>query len=330
MSQAGDVCSAGTSNLDELRTGSYASFFYENRKNLFDLIISYFQDGISKDAFCFCVSSDELLTTEVKSRLTENAPELNDYLASGQIAITSYDKAIGKNKPVSREKIKDLWLRLEQKRQDMGKKEIRLVYNTSWLERDGWREFILSQSSIHTPCREFSAIITYDICWYNSAEIFSAALDSTESVIYYEDKWRIAALPSAARPVDNPLFCEKYADLIASPGNINDKVRQLVHEYEALKLHTPLDKLNKGDVETLRDKKDVYKFNMENGPKQNRVNALPVISWKSRLKERLTPCFNFGRGNNMIKGMLFWPGYKFEQGRPADPTSIRHGVLPKR
>jgi hypothetical protein len=64
--------------------------FYLTRKDLIDIVVSYFKDGLERNVLCICVYTEPLNAEEVRKAMGETVPDFSKYLEKGQIEILPY------------------------------------------------------------------------------------------------------------------------------------------------------------------------------------------------------------------------------------------------
>jgi hypothetical protein len=64
--------------------------FYLTRKEVIDIVVSYFKNGLENNEFCICVTTYPLTAEEVRKTMEETVPDFTKYLEKGQIAMLSY------------------------------------------------------------------------------------------------------------------------------------------------------------------------------------------------------------------------------------------------
>ena len=69
---------------------SHFDHFYMTRKEVIDIVVSYFKDGLENNEFCICVTTYPLTAEEVRKTMEETVPDFTKYLEKGQIAMLSY------------------------------------------------------------------------------------------------------------------------------------------------------------------------------------------------------------------------------------------------
>ena len=71
---------------------SHFNHFYLARKDLIEIVVSYFKDGLESNEFCICVTTEPLTAEEVRKAMGETVPDFPKYLEKGQIEILPYTR----------------------------------------------------------------------------------------------------------------------------------------------------------------------------------------------------------------------------------------------
>ena len=69
---------------------SHFDHFCLTRKDLIDIVVSYFKNGLENNEFCICVTTYPLTAKEVRKAMVESVPDFSKYLGKGQIEMLSY------------------------------------------------------------------------------------------------------------------------------------------------------------------------------------------------------------------------------------------------
>ena len=69
---------------------SHFDHFYLTRKEVIDIVVSYFKNGLENNEFCICVTTEPLTAEEVRKAMGETVPDFPKYLGKGQIEMLSY------------------------------------------------------------------------------------------------------------------------------------------------------------------------------------------------------------------------------------------------
>src|SRR5436853_1792294 len=84
----------GLKAVGEVPWGTHFSVFYETKKDLLEIVVPFFKDGLQANEFClWIVANSELLTiNEAKAILYAAVPDFDRLLKNGNIEIVPYYK----------------------------------------------------------------------------------------------------------------------------------------------------------------------------------------------------------------------------------------------
>jgi len=66
--------------------------FYLTRKDLIDVVVSYFKAGLESNELCICITTEPMTAEEVRKAMIESVPDFSKYLETGQIEILPYTR----------------------------------------------------------------------------------------------------------------------------------------------------------------------------------------------------------------------------------------------
>lgn len=87
MTSANEVRRSGISVVGDRPWGTHFCNFYESRKDLLDMLLSYFKAGLEDNEFCVWVVSEPLSEREAWDGLREAVPEFDYYLSKRSIEV---------------------------------------------------------------------------------------------------------------------------------------------------------------------------------------------------------------------------------------------------
>ena len=76
--------------IGKVPSKSHLFHFYLIRKDLIDIVVSYFKDGLESNEFCICVTTDPVTAEAVRNAMAESVPNFPEYLEKGQIEMLPY------------------------------------------------------------------------------------------------------------------------------------------------------------------------------------------------------------------------------------------------
>ncbi|MBN1871373.1 MAG: MEDS domain-containing protein [Candidatus Omnitrophica bacterium] len=243
-------------SLSEIPFGVNVSYFYENRADLFSLISTYISNSVSKNAFCVCIASDDLMVEEIKNLLKE--PSMAEYVSKGGIEVAPFRGIFTGEKPFDKGLWENVWKQYLKRAKDHGFEGLSIVYNTSWIEKDDWNEYLRCQDSINKLAtgHDVSILFTYALYWYNSVPFFFGALNcSQKTIISDNNNWKAVPSPSLEIPKEGSSLYEKYTLSISSLERmVNEILPWGAKGYTSLR---PAKKISITVNNHIEDKKDI-------------------------------------------------------------------------
>jgi len=141
LNQIKDQRRFGLEVVGRISWGDHLCLFYDNKKDLIDLIVPYFKEGLKNNEFCMLITSLPLLGAEAREVFKAAIPGFEQHVARGQIEILPYDEWYIKDGKFNAERVMNGWLQKEKWAAENGFTGLRLSANTFWVERNDWRSF---------------------------------------------------------------------------------------------------------------------------------------------------------------------------------------------
>ncbi len=83
---------SGLDIVGDIPWGTHLCEFYAGKADLIDTLVPYFKAGLDANEFCMWITAEPLKADEAETALREAVPELDRFLAKGQIEILDYTK----------------------------------------------------------------------------------------------------------------------------------------------------------------------------------------------------------------------------------------------
>lgn len=139
--QSSVVRSFGLDLVGDIPWGTHLCQFYETKKDLVDILVPYFAEGLRNNEFCMWVASEPLEVDEAKRALRKAVPDLDKYVGKCQIEILSYADWYVKDGKFDADRVLQGWVEKEKAAVERGFEGLRLTGNTFWVERKDWKSF---------------------------------------------------------------------------------------------------------------------------------------------------------------------------------------------
>lgn len=164
LSCAQDI-SAGPKIVQNLHWGNHLCQFYKTKKDLFEILIPYFQKGLENNQYCIWITSPVVSVDEAFNTLSHKIPNFDQYLNSQQIEIIPYSNWYPNNQKTttSFSEVTHLWIDKLNQSLKKGYTGLRITGDTSWLTSKNWTNFIKYEKLINSTINDYkiTAICTY-------------------------------------------------------------------------------------------------------------------------------------------------------------------------
>ena len=194
MSRVPDVKSAREFGIDlvgSIPWGTHVCQFYEAKQDLIDILVPYFAAGLRSNEFCMWITSQPLEVAEAKEALRKAVPDLDAYVAKGQIEIISYKDWYLLGGKFDSNRVLQGWVEKETAALKRGFEGLRLTGNTFWIERDLWQSFVDYEEAINAVIGQHKmlALCTYCLSNCSGTEVMDVVRNHIGTLIKQGGKW---------------------------------------------------------------------------------------------------------------------------------------------
>ena len=121
--------------------GTHFCNFYESKKDLLDMLLSFFKAGLEDNEFCVWVLSEPLSEQEAWDGLREAVPEFDHYRSKRSIEIFDGRDWYLKGGTFDSNRVMTSWNEKLDRALDRGYAGLRGTGNTAWLQKKDWNAF---------------------------------------------------------------------------------------------------------------------------------------------------------------------------------------------
>jgi two-component system, LuxR family, sensor kinase FixL len=212
----------GLSAVGDAPWGTHFCLLYDTRTELLETIAPYFAQGLAANEFCVWITSATLSAIEAEAALRECVPDLDGYLARGQIEIVDFGDWYGERFDPDRALQKvagKLAAALE-----LGFDGMRVSGSTFSLARDDWEAFVRYEAAIDriVGSKRILALCTYSLEKWSMSEIFDVIATHDFALAKEGDGWK--ASKSFSRQRIEQGLRESEARLRATIGGVCDGI----------------------------------------------------------------------------------------------------------
>src|SRR5258708_2356543 len=147
---AGELRPTGIDVMGDIPWGTHFCHFYETKKDLLSILVSYFKAGLENNEYCLWITAPHITVDEAYIALEGAVPEFGQYLRRGTIEIATNMDWYQKDGKLDLENAIPLVsdrLRIALQKNCDG---LRANGDESWLDRKVWKDFMDYESTL-TP-----------------------------------------------------------------------------------------------------------------------------------------------------------------------------------
>jgi PAS domain S-box-containing protein len=216
--------------------GTHFCQFYQDQRDLTDILVLYFKAGLEDNEFCMWITSEPLQAEEAKAALAREVENFEEYLRAGQIEIVDYRQWYTVGGGFQAERVLRGWVEKLDAARQRGFDGLRLSGNTFWLEKQDWQAFTEYEAMVDGVIGRYPmlAICTYSLPKCGAAEIIDVVSNHSFALIKRAGEWRV--LESTQRkkldsilPPDCDLAELELGEIIDAPA-----IQSLMEEFHRL------------------------------------------------------------------------------------------------
>lgn len=151
--KTGSTRSFGMDLVGDIEWGTHMCQFYQTKKDLVDLLVPYFAEGLRNNEMCVWLTAPPLEAREAKRALRKAVPELDQLIEKGQIEIIPYSEWYLLGGEFEADRVLQQWVEKEKSAVDRGFEGLRLNGNTFWIKRKDWKRFADYEAAVDDVIR---------------------------------------------------------------------------------------------------------------------------------------------------------------------------------
>jgi PAS domain S-box-containing protein len=140
---ATELRKTGISAVGDMPWGTHLCHFYETADDLLDILIPYFKTGLADNELCIWIYSQPFDEEKAKNALRQAIPDVDRYLAGGQIELISYADWYFKDNAFHSEHVCNRWQEKIAKGLAKGFAGTRAMADEAWLQKKDWESFCI-------------------------------------------------------------------------------------------------------------------------------------------------------------------------------------------
>jgi len=155
--------------------GKHTSLYYGSEENLFEFVVSFFEEGLKNNMSCVWVVPQSLGVERAKTTLGERIKDLNLYIEKGQFELLSHEDTYLKGGAFNPDEVLGLLVQKEQDVLKHGFNGLQVSGDASWLQTEDWIKFVGYEETMNKiiPQKKIVALCTFPIQSFDVSRMFS-------------------------------------------------------------------------------------------------------------------------------------------------------------
>jgi signal transduction histidine kinase len=176
----------------DLPWGAHCCLFYENEKDLFDVLVPYFKQGLLANECCVWVTSESAGVKRAVKALRKSLPNLDSHIRRGRMEILSRDEWYTIEGGFESARVLQQWIQRCNDARAHGYDGLRVTGDVSWLKQASWKKFAAYEAELESTINKFRmrAVCTYPVTKCQPAEVIEVANNHGCAVVRRSNRWQ--------------------------------------------------------------------------------------------------------------------------------------------
>jgi hypothetical protein len=144
-----DLRKTGIDVLGDIPWGTHLCQFYETKEDLLELLVPFFKAGLEHNEYCLWIIADPMTADDALNALKKAVPHFEQYIEKKSIEILPYMDWFMTTGKFHAKHISKAWIQKLDEALVRGYDGMRINGNESWLERNGWDNFMEYERDLH-------------------------------------------------------------------------------------------------------------------------------------------------------------------------------------
>jgi len=166
--------------------------FYDSQKDLLELAIPYFMEGLRANEMCIWVVSD-LGIKGAKAALSKKVKNMDKYIKKGQLEIIGFNDWYLKSGKFNPKKVLTGWIEKEKQALRQGYNGLRASGDLFWLQRKDWGRWIHYETKVDKIIEKhkMTMLCTYPLNKFDLSDIFILSKNHRFAFSNKNGQWHI-------------------------------------------------------------------------------------------------------------------------------------------
>ena len=185
------LCKTGLVVPDRVLWGTHLCQFYETKDDLLEVLVPYFKEGLAANQSCIWITSDPISPQEATNALRVAIPELDGYLATGQLEIIPHDAWYLIGGVFNIDAVLGEWCRKADIALAKGYCGLRATSDAACLQEDHWADLEVYeervQASLHS--QKIIALCSYPLRQCSASQFLQAVNSHDGALVRRQGTW---------------------------------------------------------------------------------------------------------------------------------------------
>ncbi len=241
--------------------GTHFCQFYKTQKDLVEVLVPYFREGLDNNEFCMCITSEPFDAIEAYTAFKKAIPGFDQYIEKGQIEILPYTDWYTPDGDFEEKKVLSAWVSKLRGALSKGFEGLRFCGNTYWLEKKDWNAFAAYEETINKVIGQYRmlGLSTYCLEKMGASQIIDVVANHEFAIIKREGDWIL---------IENIKHKETKTALVQSEERLRSNSQDVIYR---LNVQTGRYEYLSPSVQTL------FGYSVEEIQEQNTDTALSLV-----------------------------------------------------
>ena len=192
-----DLRKTGIDILGDIPWGTHFCQFYETKEDLLELLVPFFKAGLEHNEYCLWIIADPMTVDDALHGLERTVSHFQQYVEKQSIEILPYMNWFMATGKFDAKHISNAWIEKLDEGLARGYDGMRINGNETWLERNGWDNFMEYERGLHKifKSRRIIGLCTYPLSVADGGMVLDVAHAHEAVIAKRKGHWEILEHP---------------------------------------------------------------------------------------------------------------------------------------